>query len=275
MNTYIYADYVEAAHYLKQRIDVLPKVGIILGSGLGPLADDIENQTVIPYSEIPNFMNSTAMGHKGNLIFGTLGGKQVVAMQGRFHHYEGYTMQQVTFPVRVMKLLGVEVLIVSNAAGGVNMTYRLGDLMLIKDHINLMPNPLIGKNIEEFGPRFADMTRAYDRELASLMHEVAYSRNIMLHSGVYAGLTGPTFETPAEYEYIRRIGGDAVGMSTVPEVIVARHCDMRVLGVSVISNEAFNFADDFVNDGNDVIKAANEASLRMRTLVAAFLDRLS
>lgn len=258
--------YAETAAYLAACINGNPETAIILGSGLGSLAERIESPTIIPYHEIPNFVKSTATGHKGNFICGKLGDKQVLAMQGRFHYYEGYTMQQVTFPVRVMKLLGVKNLLVSNAAGGINNTYKVGDLMIIRDHINMMPNPLIGPNNETFGTRFPDMTRAYDRELIHSTEEIAAKHNIPLKKGVYVGLTGPSFETPAEYAFYGRVGGDAIGMSTVPEVIVARHAGMRVFGMSVITNEGYHFADDFVNDGADVIAAADKAAAVMTML---------
>ena len=266
--------YREAADYLASRIPGNPETAIILGSGLGSLADQIESATVIPYAEIPHFMHSTATGHKGNLIYGKLGGKEVLAMQGRFHYYEGYTMQQVTFPVRVMKLFGIQNLLVSNAAGGINPSFKVGDLMIIKDHINMMPNPLIGPNNELFGTRFPDMTRAYDRELIRLAEEIATSLNIPLKKGVYVGLTGPSFETPAEYAFYGRVGGDAIGMSTVPEVIVARHAGLRVFGMSVITNEGYHFADDFVNDGADVIVAADRAATVMTTLFRELIARI-
>lgn len=258
--------YQEAAGYLSARIVGNPETAIILGSGMGALGEQIEEATVIPYSEIPHFVNATATGHKGNFICGKLGGKQVLAMQGRFHYYEGYTMQQVTFPIRVMKLLGIRNLLVSNAAGGINNTFKVGDLMIIRDHINMMPNPLIGPNDDRFGTRFPDMTRAYDREFIRLVEEIASAQQIPLKKGVYVGLTGPSFETPAEYAFYGRVGGDAIGMSTVPEVIVARHAGMRVFGMSVITNEGYHFADDFVNDGEDVIVAANRAASVMTTL---------
>ena len=245
-----------------------------MGSGLDGLADRITDAVVIPYAEIPNFVRSTATGHKGNLISGRLGGQWVIAMQGRFHYYEGYTMRQVTFPVRVMKLLGIENLLVSNAAGGINETFKVGDLMIIRDHINMMPNPLIGPNEEAFGTRFPDMTRAYDREFIRYAEEIAAERSIPLRKGVYVGLTGPSFETPAEYAFYGKVGGDAIGMSTVPEVIVARHAGMRVFGMSVITNEGYHFADDFVNDGADVIVAAREASSLMTQLFAELVRKI-
>ena len=266
--------YQEAAAYLANRLQRQPKIAIILGSGLGTLADQIEDQIVVPYVEIPHFVRSTATGHKGNFICGRLGGKEVLAMQGRFHYYEGYTMQQVTFPVRVMKLLGVQNLLVSNAAGGINPSLKLGDLMIIRDHINMLPNPLIGPNNADFGTRFPDMTRAYDREWIQRMEEVASDLAIPVKKGVYVGLTGPSFETPAEYAFYGKVGGDAIGMSTVPEVIVARHAGMRVFGMSVITNEGYHFADDFVNDGADVIKAANKAAAIMTQLFTELIRKM-
>ena len=266
--------YQEAAAYLSNRIRRQPKIAIILGSGLGSLSDQIEDPIVVPYVEIPHFVRSTAIGHKGNFICGRLGGKEVLAMQGRFHYYEGYTMQQVTFPVRVMKLLGVQHLLVSNAAGGINPSFKLGDLMIIRDHINMLPNPLIGPNNADFGTRFPDMTRAYDREWIQRMEEVASDLAIPVKKGVYVGLTGPSFETPAEYAFYGKVGGDAIGMSTVPEVIVARHAGMRVFGMSVITNEGYHFADDFVNDGADVIKAANKAAAIMTQLFTELIRKM-
>lgn len=227
----------QTADYLRGKVADMPRIAIILGTGLGPLADLIENKTVIPYSEIPNFPVSTVEGHSGNFIFGTLAGKRVMAMQGRFHYYEGYDMKTVTFPVRVMRALGVETLIVSNAAGGMNKEFQVGDVMVITDHINLFPeNPLRGKNHNELGVRFPAMTEAYSKRLVAIADRIALKKGIRLMHGVYVGTTGPTFETPAEYEYFRVIGGDAVGMSTVPEVIVANHGGMRVFGISVITD---------------------------------------
>lgn len=214
-----------------------PEAGIILGTGLGGFADCIDVAYSLEYKDIPGFPVSTVEGHKGRLIFGTVEGRRVVAMQGRFHYYEGYDMKQVTFPVRVFKALGVDTLFVSNAAGGMNKEFKVGDVMIITDQINLFPeNPLRGKNLNELGPRFPAMTEPYNHRLIALADEIAAEKGIRVMHGVYVGTTGPTFETPAEYEYFRIIGGDAVGMSTVPEVIVARHGDMRVFGVSVITD---------------------------------------
>ena len=266
----------EAAEYIKSKIgEQTPYAGIVLGSGLGKLADKIENPIVVSYRDIPNFARSTAVGHKGNFIAGYLGGKFVVAMQGRFHYYEGYPMEQVTLPIRVMKVLGIKYLFVSNAAGGVNFSFKVGDLMIIRDHINLLPNPLIGKNLEDFGPKFPDMTRPYDLSVMALAKEIAQEENITLKEGVYLASTGPTYETPAEYKYFRTIGADAVGMSTIPEVIVARHSSIPVFGISVITNEAHDdYADDYVNDGDDVVKAADAAADRMTLLFTKLIERL-
>ncbi len=252
-----------------------PTVGIVLGSGLGRLAEKIENPVVIPYKEIPGFPVSTAVGHKGNFIIGTLGGKTVIAMQGRIHYYEGYGMELVTLPIRVMQFVGIKYLFVSNAAGGVNYNLKVGDLMIIKDHINQLPNPLIGPNMDELGPRFPDMTRPYDPKLIALAKEIAAEKGIEVKEGVYYGGTGPTYETPSEYRYIRIIGGDATGMSTVPEVIVARHGGTPVFGMSVITNEAHdNYAEDYVNDGDDVVRAADAAAVKMTAIFEELVRRL-
>lgn len=227
----------ETADFLKERISTFPNVGIILGTGLGNLVTQITEKNEIPYETIPNFPVSTVEGHSGKLIFGQLGGVDVLAMQGRFHYYEGYDMKQVTFPVRVMKALGIETLLVSNASGGMNPDFEIGDLMIITDHINLFPeHPLRGKNLPELGTRFPDMSEAYSKELISKAKTIAAAHNIKVVEGVYVGTTGPTFETPAEYRYFRIIGGDAVGMSTVPEVIVANHAGMRCFGISIITD---------------------------------------
>lgn len=265
-----------AADYIAAKLDGRkPFAGIVLGSGLGKLADKIENQIVIPYREIPGFPVSTAVGHKGNFIAGELGGKFVVAMQGRFHFYEGYPMELVILPIRVMKVLGIQYLFVSNAAGGVNFDYKVGDLMVITDHISHLPNPLIGPNLEEFGPRFPDMTRPYDLRLRKIALEIAEEQGYDLKQGVYFASTGPTYETPAEYKYYRLIGADAVGMSTIPEVIAARHSDIPVFGMSVITNEAHDdYADDYVNDGDDVVKAADAAADTMTALFTRIIERL-
>lgn len=272
-----YIDNIKAAAaHIKDRIgNASPKIGIVLGSGLGKLGEQIQNPVVIPYREIPGFPISTAVGHKGNIIFGTLGGKQVVAMQGRFHYYEGYPMQTVTIGIRVMKLLGVEFLFVSNAAGGTNADYKVGDLVIIKDHINMMPNPLIGPNLEEFGPRFPDMTCAYDLELQALAERMGIEMKVNLRKGVYFGVTGPTYETPAEVRFFHEVGADLVGMSTVPEVIVARHCGIRVFGMSVVTNfsNIFNVERN-LNDGDDVVHQADIAASQMSELFRRMIEAL-
>ncbi|MES2589347.1 MAG: purine-nucleoside phosphorylase [Bacteroidota bacterium] len=227
----------ESVAFLKSKTSVKPTVGIILGTGLGGLVKEIEIIDEISYKDIPNFPVSTVEGHSGKLIFGNLGGKQVMAMQGRFHFYEGYDMQQVTFPVRVMKLMGITHLFVSNASGGVNPDFEIGEIMIQNDHINLFPaHPLIGKNFDELGPRFPDMSKPYDHGMIDLAKTIAKENNIRVATGTYCGLTGPTLETPAEYGYVRAIGADAVGMSTVPEVIVARHMDVPCFAISIITD---------------------------------------
>ena len=252
-----------------------PVIGIVLGSGLGMLADQIENPLVIPYSELPGFPVSTAIGHKGNFIVGTLGGKCVIAMQGRIHYYEGYPMHLVVLPIRVMIRIGIQYLFVSNAAGGTNLSYHVGDLMIIRDHINLIPNPLIGPNLDEFGPRFPDMTRPYDPGLILKAEEIAAWEGISLQKGVYVAVTGPCYETPAEYRYFRNIGADAVGMSTVPEVIVARHSSIPVFGMSVITDVAHATDDeDYVTDGEAIVEAANAAADRMTVIFKRLVERL-
>jgi len=262
------------ADYLRSKVSDMPKLAIILGTGLGSLADMIENKTVIPYSEIPNFPVSTVEGHSGNFIFGDLAGKRIMAMQGRFHYYEGYDMKTVTFPVRVMRALGVESLIVSNAAGGMNKEFKVGDVMIITDQINLFPeNPLRGKNYKELGDRFPAMTEAYSHKLTGMADEIANEDGIRLMHGVYVGTPGPTFETPAEYEYFRIIGGDAVGMSTVPEVIVANHAGMKVFGVSVITDLGGKDITE-VPSHEEVQQAAIKAQPVMTHIIKKMLERL-
>jgi purine-nucleoside phosphorylase len=227
----------ETTDFLKKRVSRRPEVGIVLGTGLGNLATQITEREEIAYEDIPNFPVSTVEGHKGKLIIGMLGNNLVLAMQGRFHYYEGYDMKQVTFPIRVMHAFGIKTLFLSNAAGGMNPAFEIGDLMIISDHINLFPeHPLRGKNYSELGPRFPDMSEAYDKKLIAKAEEIAGKNNIQVQKGIYVGTQGPTFETPAEYNYFRIIGGDAVGMSTVPEVIVAHHCGMRTFAISIITD---------------------------------------
>lgn len=264
-----------AAAYIKSRIARMPIAGIVLGSGLGKLADSIEDQIVIPYADIPDFPRSTAIGHKGNFIFGTLNGKYVVAMQGRFHYYEGYQMDMVTMGIRVMKTLGIQYLFVSNAAGGCNPSFAVGDIVIIRDHINMMANPLIGPNLKEFGPRFVDMTCAYDPGLQQLALREACKMGLNLQKGVYFGTTGPTYETPAEMRFFRAVGADLVGMSTIPEVIVARHCGLRVFGMSVVTNISnMENVEKNLNDGDDVVIQADLAAEKMSALFSMMIGSL-
>ena len=226
----------ESANFITEKTNFNPEIGIILGTGLGGLVSEIEIEHSLPYNEIPNFPLSTVEGHSGRLILGILGGKKVVAMQGRFHFYEGYSMEKVTFPVRVMKFLGIKNLILSNASGGVNPDYEIGDLMILEDHICLIPNPLIGANLDELGSRFPDMSDPYCKDMIQIAQQIASENNLPIQKGVYVALTGPTLETPAEYKYMRIIGGDTVGMSTAPEVIVARHMGISCFAMSVITD---------------------------------------
>lgn len=263
----------QTADYIRSKAGEVPETAIILGTGLGALVDHITDKKYLPYKEIPNFPVSTVEGHSGNLIFGRLGSRQVIAMQGRFHYYEGYDMKQVTFPIRVMKELGVKTLFVSNAAGGMNKEFKVGDVMIITDHINLFPeNPLRGKNHEELGPRFPAMTEAYDKKLVALADQIGTEKGLRLMHGVYIGTPGPTFETPAEYEYFRIIGGDAVGMSTVPEVIVANHAGMRVFGLSVITDLGGKDVTE-VPTHEEVQKAAVKAQPTVEAIVQAMVER--
>lgn len=260
--------------YIREKVKDIPAISIILGTGLGELVDHIDVDIEIPYTEIPDFPVSTVEGHSGKLIFGNLGGKRIMAMQGRFHYYEGYDMKEVTFPVRVMQKLGVETLFVSNAAGGMNKEFQVGDIMIITDHINLFPeNPLRGKNYDELGPRFPAMTEAYSAGLIAMADDIASEEKIRLMHGVYVGTSGPTFETPAEYEFFRVIGGDAVGMSTVPEVIVANHAGMNVFGVSVITDLGGKDIKE-IPSHEEVQKAAVKAQPVMTKLIKSMLERL-
>lgn len=265
----------ETSDFIKRRVNNhLPNSAIILGSGLGALVNSIKVEVEIPYNEVPNFPVSTVEGHKGCLIFGTLGKKYVMAMQGRFHYYEGYSMKEVTFPIRVMKAIGIKTVFVSNASGGMNPNFKVGDLMLITDHINLFPeHPLHGKNINELGPRFPAMGEAYSKRLIQMARDIAAEKNVRLMEGVYVGTQGPTFETPSEYRYFWRIGGDAVGMSTVPEVIVARHGDMEVFGISVITDLGVEGVVERVSH-EEVQKAAAAAQPIMAMLVEKIINRV-
>lgn len=263
-----------ASDYILKRSKYKPEIGLILGSGLGALANLIENPEYYTYDELPNFPTSTVEGHEGRLVIGTLQGKTVVAMQGRFHYYEGYKMEEVTFPIRVMKLLGVKTLIVTNAAGAVNTSFKPGDLMIITDHINLSGNnPLIGKNLDLFGPRFPDMSNAYNKELRKIAKNVANSINIDIKEGVYAMMSGPTYETPAEIKMIRILGGDAVGMSTVPEVIVANHCGIKVVGISCLTNMAAGILEQPLNH-EEVIETSNKVKNNFITLMKTLIKEI-
>ncbi len=263
-----------SAAYIKTKIKEVPKTGIILGTGIGSLNEIISPEVEIPYDYIPFFSVSTVSSHAGKLIFGRSGGKYVMMMAGRFHYYEGYSMEQLTFPVRVMKALGVETLILSNAAGGMNSEFNIGDVMIIRDHINLFPeHPLRGANDERLGPRFPDMSEPYDMEMISLAHKIAKEQGLNVHTGVYIGLQGPTFETPAEYKWLHRIGGDAVGMSTVPEVIVAIHSGIRVFAASIITDIGVTETPVKITL-EEVLAAANAAAPKLARLVSTLLERL-
>ncbi|MBA9072533.1 purine-nucleoside phosphorylase [Flavobacterium gossypii] len=263
----------ETVNYIQSKTNFSPEYGVILGSGLGGFTEDIQIEFTLPYNEIPNFPVSTVQGHKGALVFGTIGTKKVVAMQGRFHFYEGYDMKEVTFPVRVMKYLGVQKLVVSNASGGVNPFYKVGDIVIIYDHINMMPeHPLRGKNDERFGPRFVNMSEPYSRELINKAKAIAIELNIEVKDGIYYGLQGPTFETLSEYRMVKILGADCVGMSTVPEVIVARHMDMQCFGISVITDMGDEHNIDTVSH-QEVLEAAKKAEPKVRTLIKELISR--
>lgn len=267
----------QVANTVRAKIKILPRVGLILGTGLGNLAAAVEEPVVIPYSELPGWPVSTVMGHAGRLVIGKLENQPVLVMQGRIHYYEGYSMQQVTLPVRVMQRLRIETLIVTNAAGAINPGYTPGDVMLITDNLNLAGmaglNPLIGPNLEEFGPRFPDMSQAYDRQLCNLARQAARQANLPLHEGIYAGLSGPSFETPADLRFLKIAGADAVGMSTTSEVIVARHGGTRVLGFSGISNKA-NLDGDTVTTHEEVLEAGRILVPKLETLIRGVLKTM-
>ena len=268
----MYKKILETAEWLKARMTTQPETAIILGTGLGELAKEIDKEQVIPYTEIPHFPVSTVEGHAGCLIFGKLGGKDILAMEGRFHYYEGYDMKQVTFPIRVMRELGIKTLFVSNAAGGTNPAFEIGDLMIITDQINFMPeNPLRGANIPQ-GPRFPDMGHAYDPQLIQLANTIADEKGIKVQHGVYRATQGPTYETPSEYRMFARWGADAVGMSTVPEVIVARHCGIRCFGISIITDLG-GMEEVVLITHEDVQKAAAEAQPRMAAIMGEMIAR--
>lgn len=264
----------EAGKFIQSKTRIKPRIGIILGTGLGDLTKEIEVESKLSYQNIPYFAVSTTPGHEGSLILGRLVGKMIIAMQGRFHFYEGYSLEEITFPLRVMKYMGVNVIIESNAAGGMNPNFKAGDLMVITDHINLIGNnPLIGPNDDKLGPRFVDMCEPYDKELIELYEKVAMRERIRIHRGVYVGVSGPNLETPAEYRFLRLIGADAVGMSTVPEVIVAKHSGLKVLGISCITDECFPDKLEPVNLAK-LIKVANLAEPKMTRLIKGILGEI-
>lgn len=264
----------DACEFIKGRIGDTPETGLILGSGLGSMADEVQNRIVIKYSEIPNFPVSTVSGHAGQFVYGTLEGKRVIMMQGRFHFYEGYDIETVTFPVRVLKMLGIDKLIVTNAAGGVNLDFKPGDLMIITDCINYSGvNPLIGKNLEEFGPRFPDMSAPFNKELINTALTSAEEENIPVVKGTYFMFSGPNYETPAEIRMVRVLGGDAVGMSTVPEVIVANHSGIKVLGISCITNLAAGILDQPLSH-QEVIETSNKAKDNFQKLVSVIIRNI-
>lgn len=270
----LYDKIQQTAAYIQQQVSAKPTVGIVLGSGLGGLIDIVEQATEISYAAIPNFPVATVEGHEGKLVFGQLGGRQVVMMAGRFHYYEGYSTEEITFPIRVMKALGVSTLVVSNAAGGMSPDFKIGDIMLIKDHINLFPeSPLRGPNDDRLGPRFPDMSEPYSLALIELGKTIAAEQGLRVHTGTYVGLTGPAFETPAEYKYLRVIGGDTVGMSTVPEVLVAIHAGMRVFAASVVTDLGVGDHIEKITH-EEVLEAANAAAPRLAALVTQLVIRM-
>lgn len=265
---------LETVDFLKSKTNSFePEIGIVLGSGLGGLVNVMDIQYTIPFKDVPNFPVSTVKGHKGQLVFGILSGRKVMAMQGRFHHYEGYSTAQITIPIRVMKYMGARLLVLSNASGGINPSFRVSDIMFITDHINLLPNPLIGNNDERIGTRFPDMSEAYDHRLIVLADDIAKKLDIHVQHGVYVGDSGPSYETPAEYRYYRAIGGDCVGMSTVPEVIVARHCGLTVFAVSVITDLGGQEIPVEVTH-EEVLNAANVAEPKMTAIIQEMFKRL-
>lgn len=263
----------ESVNYIQSKTNFHPEYGVILGSGLGSFTDDIKIEHTLPYCDIPNFPVATVQGHKGALVFGTIGTKKVVAMQGRFHFYEGYTMKEVTFPIRVMNFLGVKKLIVSNASGGVNSNYKVGSIVLLTDHINLMPeHPLHGINDERFGPRFVNMSEPYNKKMIAVAKKIAADFAITVHEGVYLGLQGPTFETLAEYKMVKILGADCVGMSTVPEVIVARHMNMETFGISVITDMGNEENIESISHA-EVLLAAQKAEPDIRKLIQELIKK--
>jgi purine-nucleoside phosphorylase len=270
----MYEKIAQTTKYIQSKTSFKPEIGIVLGSGLGNLGNQIEVELAIPYTEIPNFPVSTVKGHQGKLILGYLGGKKVVAMQGRFHYYEGYSMKEVTFPIRIMKALGIELLVLSNAAGGMNPAFKVGDIMLINDHINLFPdNALMGPNDERLGPRFPDMSEVYDRKLIQKALQICEKNNIKVHQGVYVGTSGPTFETPAEYKYFRIIGGDTVGMSTVPEATVARHAGIPCFAASIVTDLGVEGIVEQVSH-EEVLAAAQAAEPILTKIIVSLFEQL-
>ena len=279
MDTFItLAEIDKIAQTIREKIDAQPQIGLILGSGLGALAETVNNPTVIPYGQLPNWPVSTVIGHEGSLVIGKLQGHEVIVMQGRVHYYEGYSMDQVVLPVRVMQRLGIEIVIVTNAAGAINPDFNPGDLMLITDHLNIIgmagPNPLRGPNFSDIGPRFPDMSQAYDRKLNQIARDVAQAKGILLQEGVYVGLAGPSFETPADLRFLKAIGADAVGMSTVPEVTIARHGGQRVLGISGISNKA-NLDGNTITTHEEVLEAGVVMVPKLINIVKGVLAQLA
>lgn len=278
MNKFIELSEIDrAVEVIRSRINIKPRVGMILGSGLGPLAEAVEEATVIPYGEIPSWPVSTIEGHQGQLVIGSLQGQDVLVMQGRIHFYEGYSMAQIGFPIRVMQRMGLDTLIVTNAAGGVNQDFEPGEVMLITDHVNFLGmaghNPLYGPNLDEMGPRFPDMSRPYSRELGEIARQVARENDIPLQEGVYVCLAGPSFETPAEIRFLKAVGIDAVGMSTAPEVTTARHGDMRVLGLSAISN-VHSLDGSTITSHEEVLEASKIVAPRLTRIIEGVLRRL-
>ena len=270
----MYKKIVETTEFIHDAVPFKPEVGVILGTGLGGLVKEIDVKYELNYSDIPNFPVSTVESHSGKLIFGTLGGKNIIAMQGRFHYYEGYDMKEVTFPVRVMKMLGIKKLFVSNASGGVNPGFKVGEIMVINDHINTFPeNPLRGENLDELGARFPDMSDVYDVEMRKIAFDIAKENNIEISEGVYLGLTGPNLETPAEYKYCRTIGADTVGMSTIPEVIVARHMDIPVFAISIITDLGVEGKIKKVSIP-EIIAVANKQEPKMTLIMKELISRI-
>jgi len=271
----LYDQIQEAVSFIRRQTDLAPQFGIILGTGLGKLTGEIQIEKEISYGDLPHFPVSTVKSHQGKLVFGRLAGKKVVAMAGRFHYYEGYSMQQVTFPIRVMKFLGIECLFISNAAGSTNQHIYAGDIVFVKDHINLhAENPLRGANDERLGPRFPDMLHTYNRDWNAKALKIAADNNIRAHEGVYVGLQGPNLETPAEYQFVNRIGGDLVGMSTIPEVLVARHMDLPVFVVSVATNKCYPVEDIRPTSAEDVIEVAEGVEPKMTLIVKELMNQI-